>query len=164
MYGSLGFYPYSISLFAKILSVTVCLRTIHKNIRIDGLQPEDGWPPQDQQACTYFREMTKRKSLMVGPISMIKLCPDVFQGEEAAGAFLGALFHVMLDKLNESQSLESFNAHWNFSEPRTPLESPRHATFTLIREQAMNLLDTHAETLHRHRGSMPIPGQHSASE
>ncbi|KAF9500609.1 hypothetical protein BDN71DRAFT_1585721 [Pleurotus eryngii] len=131
-----------------ILSVTVCLRTIHKDIRIDGLQPEDGWPPQDQQACTYFREMTKRKPLM---------------GEEAAGAFLGALFHVMLDKLNESQSLESFNAHWNFSEPRTPLESPRHAAFTLIREKAMKLLDTHSETLLGHRGSMPIPGQHSAT-
>ncbi|KAL4256844.1 hypothetical protein AB1N83_011848 [Pleurotus pulmonarius] len=128
-----------------ILSITICLRMIHKDIHIDGLRPEDGWPPQDQQACTYFREMTMHKSLM------------------AAGAFLGALFHIMLDKLNKSQSLESFNAHWNFSEPQMPLESPRHATFTLICEQAMRLLDTHAETLHDHRGSMPIPGQHSAT-
>ncbi|KAL0947273.1 hypothetical protein HGRIS_013395 [Hohenbuehelia grisea] len=133
-----------------ILSVTVCLRSIGTNIALGAEPGDDGWPPQDQPACAFFRENNDQE----------------WNGEELAGAFLGALFRVMDEKLKGSGSLEAFNDEWTIQDPRELFESLRHETFGLVRTTAQALLVQNQQALMSARGIIPHDKQigHTASE
>ncbi|KAL0953833.1 hypothetical protein HGRIS_005010 [Hohenbuehelia grisea] len=132
-----------------ILSVTVCLRSIATDITLD-FNPDDGWPPQDQPVCAFFRENNNK----------------TWMGEEVAGAFLGALFRVMNEILKKSKSLEAFNTEWSIQDPKEPLQSLRHESFVLVRNAARALLVDNEQALMTAREIIPHDKQigHTAFE
>ncbi|KAJ8507237.1 hypothetical protein ONZ45_g10369 [Pleurotus djamor] len=59
--------------------------------------PTVDWPPSDKPACDFFREQERIRAN---------------KGEELVGVFIGSLFSVMADILQESGTLKEFNKHW----------------------------------------------------
>ncbi|KAL0955587.1 hypothetical protein HGRIS_001823 [Hohenbuehelia grisea] len=141
---------YTLYQLAKLaLSVTICLRSILADLDV-GTDPDQGWPPQDQPACEFFRDN------------------EDWTGEELAGAFLGGLFEVMNEKLNKlkTNSLGEFNAEWSIQDPTKIYESTRHETFVQVRDAAKNLLERHETALLAARAIIPKKEQteHSPPE
>ncbi|KAL0948613.1 hypothetical protein HGRIS_010422 [Hohenbuehelia grisea] len=100
------------------LTVSICFRSLNKDMNLPRVN--EGWPPQDVPICQFFVDHLSG-----------------FKGEELAGVFLGALFCVMTQILEEFPTLEGFNSQWEYG------STIREESFERVRAKAEELLSEH---------------------